>query len=770
MLRHNKCAQRITTYHYSFIVVETATYSLKMHYLLLFLLMAVMRLGTSEQCPARCTCGQLSTEYHVTVNCSYQQHTYVPTEFPLDTEYIMFQGNNLATFTFPPFSKLRKLDIQGNKLRTIMVKRYRYLPVLETIILSDNSITYLDAGAFLGMPALKYLDLERNRITHLADGVFSNLNLESLWLTNNQLTTIGSYTFEGSSVVNLYLSGNSIGSPHENAFAPLKASLKRFICNNNRQQLWLTSAAFRGVNLTELSLTNSRLNIDTSFLQHVNTIRLDLSRNRLPLSSLNLLNYTSLSKVQYLRLRNVSLRAISSELLPNSSALRMIDLSKNKIKTVTRGSFKFVTQLTKLLLDNNLLSRLPEALIETMPYLRYLSVSNNRIYSLEASELTSYADGGLRVLNMQSNRVHVIEESLRPLLNQMFTFMFTGNPLHCNCEMRWYRDWLNRRNPNTNGLNDKCLTPFRGRIVDMPDSSFACTAPQFANVPFNQKVNKGDDVILKCSAVGDPAPAVEWTSPTGASMIVQPLKDRTSNKTAATWDLTAISRSEAGRYSCRATNLKGDVAVSVCVGVLVPGSDWTVCDGSTTRASTEMPAQSTKTLRTEMTPPPTETPRTSTKTLRTEMTPSITGTPRASTQTLRTEMTPPITGTPRASTQTLRTEMTPSITGTPRATTQTLRTEMTTTVASSVGASSTLTGVTTSSPPPETTPLLLTILAPLIVIALMVGIHMAFVYIREIRLKRSSNISSGLVDKRTHGTKTKSSGNEMSPLLANTSQ
>ena len=742
-----------------------------MHYHLLFLGMAVMRLATSEACPVRCTCGQLSTVYRVTVNCSYRQHTYVPSDYPPDTEYVMFQGNNIALFTFPRLYHVRKIDAHASQLSSF-ISSHRSFPALETLIMSDNSITSIEEGAFGGMKALKYLDLERNMITDLADGVFSDLRLESLWLTSNRLTSIGTHTFEGSSVVNLNLSANGIYFPRANAFAPLKASLKRFICNDNRQQLRFAWGAFRGVNFTELSLTNSRLNNDTFFLKFVNTIRLDLSGNRLRLSSLNLLNYPSLSRVQYLHMRNMSLTAISSELLPKSFALRMIDLSENKIKAVTRESFKYVTQLTTLLLDHNLLNRLPEALIETMPQLHHLNVSNNRISSLEARELSAYADGGLRVLDMQSNRVQVLDESLRPLLNKIGTFMFTGNPLHCNCELLWYRDWLNRTKSNTHGLNDECMTPSRGYILNMPDSSFACTVPQITySTPDMNRVVEGGPVFLTCSAVADPAPVVNWTSPSGEEIsIATPPQDRTRNNTIAEWRVASISLSQAGVYRCTATNLKDQVEVSVCVGVLAPGSSWTVCDGTSTRASTETPAPSPNTLPMEMTPPSTGTPRTSTNTLRTEMTPTSTGTPRASTNTLRTEMTPPSTGTPRASTNTLRTEMIPTSTATPRASTNTLRTEITTTASSSFDDSSTITGVTTSSPSPATTSLLLTILAPLIVIALMVGIHMAFVYIRERRHKRSGNISSGLDDKRRHGTKTKSSGNEMSPLLSNTSK
>ena len=153
----------------SFIRLKPGSYSAKMHCDMLLLEMAIAATTIAEaasaNCPARCTCGQPSTEYHVIVNCSHQQRADVPTDFPTDTEYIMFQGNNITIFTFPALSKLRKLDLQANQLRTIMADSFHHLPALETLILSDNNIASLDASAFRGMLALRHLDLERKLIS-----------------------------------------------------------------------------------------------------------------------------------------------------------------------------------------------------------------------------------------------------------------------------------------------------------------------------------------------------------------------------------------------------------------------------------------------------------------------------------------------------------------------------------------------------------------------------------------------------------------------------
>ena len=38
--------------------------------------------------------------------------------------------------------------------------------------------------------------------------------------------------------------------------------------------------------------------------------------------------------------------------------------------------------------------------------------------------------------------VHVLGEGLVELFNSLTFFMLSGNPLHCNCELRWLRHWL----------------------------------------------------------------------------------------------------------------------------------------------------------------------------------------------------------------------------------------------------------------------------------------------------------------------------------------
>ena len=574
------------------------------HAVILCVAAVAVTCGLAAKCPERCQCVPGAEGYREAVGCAHQHRSTIPADFPPNTEYIKYEGNSLMEltrdFTFPMLPKLRRLDLHSGTLRKIGADAFRNLPKLEVLYLNDNAIQTIEADAFRGLSSLRLLDLRGNKLAELPDSAFNGLNLETLRLTNNRIITIGNDTFKGATVHTLELSGNAIWKLPANALLPLRSNLTKLIWNNNAQPLKIARTAFKGVHLFELSLVNSSLHSDTSFLQHVNAKTLDLSGNQLSPSSLNLSKYTSMQSVLNLRMRNMSLTAISAQLLPKSRWLREIDLTGNKLTVVSGDSFKWVTSLETIRLDGNLLTRLPERLAEVVPGLLVLRVLGNRITNLDASTLAPFIDRSLRTLDISSNRIQTFHKSLRPLLSKIDIFA-NGNPLHCNCELLWYREWLNGPGMSGHGLYDLCKTPVEDYIVYLPESSFACTAPRIVNVTPSKQVNEGDEVFLTCSAVADPAPEVEWTAPSGEAISITPSQDRTRNRTMAVWRLSsAITPQQAGIYTCTASNLRGNVSVSICVGVRTPGSARTVCD-VTAPVTAGPPKAATTVSRTETT-------------------------------------------------------------------------------------------------------------------------------------------------------------------------
>lgn len=93
-------------------------------------------------------------------------------------------------------TKLKYLDLKGNKLTTIPYSTFALAPALETLNLSTNAITEIEGMAFNGCGHLKVLDLSYNKLSLLDAFAFTGLpNLEVLDLSQNKIKLVGDGTF-----------------------------------------------------------------------------------------------------------------------------------------------------------------------------------------------------------------------------------------------------------------------------------------------------------------------------------------------------------------------------------------------------------------------------------------------------------------------------------------------------------------------------------------------------------------------------------------------
>lgn len=86
---------------------------------------------------------------------------------------------------FHDLSNLKTLDISSNKLIRVMDNRFTYIPMIETIYMARNNITYIHEFTFTDLTRLQHLDLSQNQLT--SDN-FVNFGspLKHLNLANNQ--------------------------------------------------------------------------------------------------------------------------------------------------------------------------------------------------------------------------------------------------------------------------------------------------------------------------------------------------------------------------------------------------------------------------------------------------------------------------------------------------------------------------------------------------------------------------------------------------------
>lgn len=97
----------------------------------------------------------------------------------------------LVLLAVPKLTKLRRLDIQSNRL-TRIENLQSQCDTLEELYLAHNGIddegAWLDTGLKLSFPNLSVIDMSRNRLTTTVP--FGHLSaLEELWLSGNEMTS-----------------------------------------------------------------------------------------------------------------------------------------------------------------------------------------------------------------------------------------------------------------------------------------------------------------------------------------------------------------------------------------------------------------------------------------------------------------------------------------------------------------------------------------------------------------------------------------------------
>ncbi|XP_016133918.1 trophoblast glycoprotein-like [Sinocyclocheilus grahami] len=188
-------------------------------------------------------CHDTYMRYDGLVSC---EEIMLPLEVPRSTQKLTLYRYNISVLTERAFSAngtdmdLRALSLQDNNIQVIESCAFCGLPRLVSLDLSHNRLRVVYPGAFYGLERLCHLNLSNNLITsgagHLPDALstdslcnlqrldlsgnclkviplsgFGNLNLTTLILTNNSITTLDKHNltklneFEE---IHIYLSQN----------------------------------------------------------------------------------------------------------------------------------------------------------------------------------------------------------------------------------------------------------------------------------------------------------------------------------------------------------------------------------------------------------------------------------------------------------------------------------------------------------------------------------------------------------------------------------
>ncbi|KAL0272313.1 UNVERIFIED_CONTAM: hypothetical protein PYX00_005338 [Menopon gallinae] len=360
-------------------------------------------------------------------------------------------------------NELTQLDLSSNNLATVPSKALKNLHHLLILNLNHNKLSVLHNRAFEGLDTLEVLTIYENKISTIEPDAFRGLEkkLKRLNLGGNELTAIPTQAL-------MYME-----------------NLKKLEIQENKISE-ITEDDFKGLEgLDGLILAHNRIKeIPSQVFRHLSSLTtLELEGNAI--SRLDPEAFMGLEEnLQYLRLGDNNLPAIPSETLKRLHRLRTLDLRANNISYVLEDAFTgYGDSITFLNLQKNMIKTLPALAFENL--------------------------NSLETLNLQNNKLkHIPEEIMDPVVDTLRIVDISDNPLICDCELQWYKNWLTSlRGKEDEAMHKKrvvCLMASEHReygIQNLPLDKMNCVGKNMGrtyNVACNNHNNGFKSVLITC--------------------------------------------------------------------------------------------------------------------------------------------------------------------------------------------------------------------------------------------------------------------------------
>lgn len=296
--------------------------------------------------------------------------------FPNLQELVLADYAAVASLTAVDFlyaTKLKLLNLRGNKITTIAQATFARASALEKIDLSYNLISVIEDLAFSGLDNLKELDLSHNKIGALMVFTLSNLkNLETLDLGNNKIKLVedGALALPKLKVLNFNL--NDVKLLPDNLFGLIPSQLPplTYVDFGENKLTHIGTSLYGLKELTSLNLTSNK---------KIDDINLAALAQLPALETLLLSN----SGFQFpLILSDATLFSPAAPVPTSASPLKKLYLAKNKL--VNPDVFRqlaFFGELEVLSLEENRFSYLDDVdkLPTWFPNLHTIFIGENKL-------------------------------------------------------------------------------------------------------------------------------------------------------------------------------------------------------------------------------------------------------------------------------------------------------------------------------------------------------------------------------------------------------
>ena len=315
---------------------------------------------------------------------------------------------------FYPLQQLVEIQLQDNIISRLDINMLDRLGQLKYIDLSGNIISSVESDTFVQQSKLTTLILSRNKITRFEYSSMKGLvSLNHLDVSQNILSTFPSSEFESMENLNHFnISNNKL-----NAVPDLKYLQNLVVVDVHSNNVTaLTSTTFDVQSLTQINLSYNKIRrIPRNVFNEPQSLKvLDMSNNII--ESIEQNAFWGCGRLEVLNLNSNHIKEISAHFIDISS-LKILELQGNELSgSVYDGLFpNSISNLN--LSENNITSMDPYALYK-LKHIQYIDVRNNNIKTMRSLSL----------------EVSPSTKMLRPQI------LVSGNPLVCDCELKWLRE------------------------------------------------------------------------------------------------------------------------------------------------------------------------------------------------------------------------------------------------------------------------------------------------------------------------------------------
>ncbi|XP_029965828.1 leucine-rich repeat-containing protein 15-like isoform X2 [Salarias fasciatus] len=187
----------------------------------------------------------------------------------------------------------------------------------------------------------------------------------------------------------------------------------------------------------------------------------NLSDLDLPLNALTLLPSDAFKPLIALKVLDLSLnriQKISPKAFAGLRQLLFLNLDNNSLKTLPAGVFRPLRSLEMLVLDNNFLSTLTASALEGLINLQELYVRNNQLELLPADVFSNMPR--LSQLALSGNRLKTLDGTMLVKMPGLKKLDLHDNPWHCDCQLASLVQWMGRTAATLSPRDAvKCVSP-----------------------------------------------------------------------------------------------------------------------------------------------------------------------------------------------------------------------------------------------------------------------------------------------------------------------